>query len=193
MPKIYTRTGDAGETSLYGGGRVSKSSLRIEALGSVDEANAAMGVVRSELARGGVAPLGMDDILAGVQHRLFDLGAEIATPRPASRGTNLIRDDDVTELEVAIDRWEAELPPLRTFILPGGCAAAAQLHLARCVVRRAERTLVHMAAAETVREEVLRYLNRLSDLLFVMARAVNKANHVPDVAWEQRIETPSRE
>jgi cob(I)alamin adenosyltransferase len=128
----------------------------------------------------------MDDILAGVQHRLFDLGAEIATPQPASRGTNLVRDDDVTELEAAIDRWEAELPPLRTFILPGGCAAAAQLHLARCVVRRAERRLVQLAAAESIRDEVLRYLNRLSDLLFVMTRAVNQANHVVDVTWEPR-------
>ena len=186
MPKIYTCTGDAGETSLFGGGRVSKSNLRIEALGAVDEANAAVGVVRCELGRGGVAPVGMDDLLARVQHRLFDLGAEIATPRPASHGTNVIRDDDVTELELTIDRLELELPPLRTFILPGGCAAAAQLHLARCIIRRAERRLVQLAAAETIRDEVLRYVNRLSDLLFVMARAVNKANRVADVTWEQR-------
>jgi cob(I)alamin adenosyltransferase len=186
MPKIYTRTGDAGETSLFGGGRVAKSDIRVEALGAVDEANAAVGLVRCELARGGVAPVGMDEALAGVQHRLFDLGAEIATPRPASHGTNLVREDDVTELEAAIDRWEAELDPLRTFILPGGCAAAAQLHLARCVVRRAERRLVQLAAAESIRDEVLRYLNRLSDLLFVMTRAVNKANRVADVTWERR-------
>ena len=188
MPKIYTRTGDAGETSLFGGGRVAKSNIRIEALGAVDEANAAVGVVRSELARGGVAPVGMDEVLVRIQHCLFDLGAEIATPRPASHGTNLVREDDMKELEVAIDRLELELPPLRTFILPGGCAAAAHLHLARCIVRRAERRLVQLAAAETIREEVLRYLNRLSDLLFVMSRAVNKANRVADVIWEQRVE-----
>jgi cob(I)alamin adenosyltransferase len=186
MPKIYTRTGDAGETSLFGGGRVTKCNLRIEAMGAVDEANAAAGVVRCELARGGVASVGMDEVLARIQHRLFDLGAEIATPRPASHGTNLVRDDDVTELEAAIDRFEAELDPLRTFILPGGCAAAAQLHVARCTVRRAERRLVQLAAAETIRDEMLRYLNRLSDLLFVLARAVNKANRVADVAWQQR-------
>jgi cob(I)alamin adenosyltransferase len=186
MAKIYTRTGDGGETSLFGGGRVAKSDTRIEAMGTVDEANAAVGVVRAELARGGVAPVGLDSLLARIQHGLFDLGAEIATPQPASHGTDLILDDDVTELEAAIDRWEAELEPLRTFVLPGGSAAAAQLHLARCMCRRAERRLVQLAAVEPVRGEVLRYVNRLSDLLFVLARAANKANHAPDVPWEPR-------
>jgi cob(I)alamin adenosyltransferase len=186
MSKIYTRTGDAGETSLFGGGRVAKSSVRIEAIGAVDEVNAAVGVVHAELARGGIAPIGLDSLLARIQHGLFDLGAEIATPQPAKHGTNLIRDEAVIELEAAIDRYESELEPLRAFILPGGCAAAAQLHVARCVCRRAERRLVRLAAAEPIRGEVLRYLNRLSDLLFVLARAVNQVNRVADVTWQPR-------
>jgi cob(I)alamin adenosyltransferase len=184
MPKIYTRTGDTGETALFGGGRVCKDSLRVEAIGAVDEVNAIVGVVRMELGRGGTAPAGLDELLARVQHRLFDVGAELATLRPQDRGTNIVRDDYVADLEAEIDRYDAGLEPLRTFILPGGCPAAAQLHLARCVCRRAERRLFHLAAAEPIRGEVLRYVNRLSDLLFVLARAANQANRVPDVTWE---------
>jgi cob(I)alamin adenosyltransferase len=186
MAKIYTRTGDAGETSLLGGVRIRKDALRIEAIGSIDETNAAIGVVRLELTRSGVAPAGLDDLLAEIQHRLFDLGAELAAPDAAARGKSTLSDAHVAVLETEIDRHEAELAPLRAFILPGGSAAAAQLHLARCVCRRAERRLVELAAAEDVGGELIRYVNRLSDLLFVLARAVNRANRVPDVVWEQR-------
>lgn len=185
MANIYTRTGDTGETALFGSGRVRKDEVRVEAMGTVDELNAALGVARMELARSGTAPADLDSLLAQLQHRLFDLGAELATPRPAERGTNLVNDSHVAALETAIDRYEAQLEPLREFILPGGVPAAAQLHLARCVCRRAERRLVQLMSGEPVRGELLRYLNRLSDLLFVLARAVNRANGAPDVTWQR--------
>jgi cob(I)alamin adenosyltransferase len=189
--KIYTRSGDAGETALFGGGRVRKDHERIEAMGTVDELNAMLGVARTELARGGTAPGGLDDLLSRLQHELFHLGAELATPQPDEMGTDLLGDGHVSMLEADIDSFDAELEPLRAFILPAGCPAAAQLHLARCVCRRAERRLVELSAGATVRGVVLRYLNRLSDLLFVLARAVNRANRVPDVTWQQ--ETMNRQ
>lgn len=183
--KIYTRTGDDGETSLLGGERVRKDDLRVDAMGSVDEVNAALGVVRVELTRSGVAPAGVDEIMAAAQHTLFNLGAELAMRSGPPRGAVLVDDADVAQLEGAIDHFEEGLEPLRAFILPGGAAAAAQLHMARCVCRRSERRLVELAAVELLRGELVRYLNRLSDLLFVLARVVNKANRVPDVMWEQ--------
>jgi cob(I)alamin adenosyltransferase len=184
MVKIYTRTGDEGETSLLGGVRVSKNHVRIEAIGGVDEANAALGVVRLELTRSGIAPEGVDDVLERVQHELFDFGAELAMPEISAKKSTSIAEENIVALEAEIDRCERELAPLRQFILPGGAAAAAQLHLARCICRRAERRLVELAGAEPVRGELIRYMNRLSDLLFVLARYVNKANRVGDVTWQ---------
>jgi cob(I)alamin adenosyltransferase len=184
MVKIYTRTGDNGETSLLAGRRVRKSDLRIEAIGSIDECNATLGVVRMELTRSGVAPEALDELLAQVQHRLFDIGAELAMPPSALPSTGTLSAADVAALERAIDGHEATLAPLRSFILPGGSASAAQLHLARCVCRRAERRLVELADSEPVREELLGYLNRLGDLLFVLARVANQANRMPDVLWQ---------
>jgi cob(I)alamin adenosyltransferase len=185
MVKIYTRTGDDGETSLLGGERLRKDDLRIETIGSVDEINAALGVVRVELTRSGVAPEGVDAILAKAQHTLFNLGAELAARAVTQSRAVTLSDADVSELETTIDRCEAGLEPLRAFILPGGAAAAAQLHVARCICRRSERRLVELAATEQIRGELVRYLNRLSDLLFVLARVVNKANRMPDVVWQQ--------
>jgi cob(I)alamin adenosyltransferase len=185
MAKVYTRTGDDGQTALFGGGRVRKDDPRIEAVGAVDELNAALGLVRMELARGGVAPAGLDAVLAGLQNRLFDVGAELATPVPQARGTAFVQNDHVLALEREIDRWDAGLPPLTAFILPGGCAAAAQLHMARGICRQAERRLVELAAAEPVRRELVCYLNRMSDLLFVLARAANQANRQEDVVWNK--------
>lgn len=182
MAKIYTRTGDAGETSLVGGRRVRKDDSRIEVIGAVDEFNAALGVARMELARSGAAFAEFNRDLAQVQHRLFDLGAELAGAEQAAP----LADTDVADVEAAIDRNEAKLDPLRAFILPGGAPAASQLHYARCVCRRCERRLVELAATAPVREQVLRYINRLSDFLFVLARAVNHVSHVPDVLWESR-------
>jgi cob(I)alamin adenosyltransferase len=190
MAKIYTRAGDDGETALYGGGRVRKDDRRIEAIGTVDELNSALGVVRLELARSGVGPVGFDDLLALLQNQLFDLGAELATRRPEDRGTNLIRNDHVLSLEAEIDRYDAALEPLTAFILPGGSAAAAQLHVARGTCRRAERRLVELASSESIRPELLHYLNRLSDLLFVLARAANRANRLPDVLWQKEPAAP---
>jgi cob(I)alamin adenosyltransferase len=187
MAKIYTRTGDEGETSLLGSRRVRKDDLRIEAIGSIDEVNAALGVSRMELSRSGVAPHELDRELAQIQHRLFDLGAELAGPSADIARAGTILDADITELEAAIDRYEAGLEPLREFVLPGGSPAASQIHVARCVCRRCERRLVQLAALQPVRGEVLRYMNRLGDLLFVVARAVNYANRVRDVVWEQGV------
>jgi cob(I)alamin adenosyltransferase len=187
MAKIYTRTGDEGETSLLGGRRVRKDDSRIEAIGSIDETNAALGLARVELQRSVAVSPGMDDLLASVQHRLFDLGAELAAGGDATTRAVVIADTDVAALESAIDQWEATLSPLRAFILPGGSAAAAQLHHARCVCRRAERRIVQLADG-LEGNAGLRYVNRLGDLLFVLARAANAAEGVGDVIWEQRLD-----
>ncbi len=182
--KIYTKTGDDGSTGLFGGPRVPKDSPRIEAYGAIDELNALLGLARTEPI---AAPL--DVLLARVQNELFDLGAELATPDPASKGTATLGPAHVATLEAAIDLYEDELEPLRQFILPGGCPAAALLHLARTVCRRAERRMVTMAATDPVRRELIVYVNRLSDLLFVLARAANQLAGESDVPWQKS--TPS--
>jgi cob(I)alamin adenosyltransferase len=180
--KIYTKTGDRGETGLFGGPRVSKDAPRIEAYGTVDELNSVLGVVRAE----GVGHA-IDALLARIQNELFALGAQLATPDPAAHQTALIGPAQIEVLEAAIDHHEQGLEPLKQFILPGGTRAAAQLHLARTVCRRAERrlvTLVHQSA-EPIAPDLVIYLNRLSDLLFVLARAVNHAAGHPDVHWQK--------
>lgn len=180
--KIYTKTGDQGDTGLFGGPRVSKDSLRIETFGTVDELNSVLGVARAEGLSADI------DLLVGrIQSELFSLGAELATPDPAAHGTALIGPPQVAALEEAIDRFELRLEPLRQFILPGGIRAAAQLHLARTVCRRAERRLVSLArqSAEPIGPELIVYLNRLGDLLFVLARAENAAAGRPDVVWHK--------
>ena len=185
MSRIYTRTGDDGETSLQGGGRVGKDHVRVAACGTIDELNAVLGMARTSLAMIDPTPIEVDQFVVTLQHHLFNLGAELATPQPGEHRTNWIQEADVGQLEQAIDRWQAELEPLREFILPGGCPAAAQLHLARCVCRRAERLIVRLAADEPIRGEVLRFANRLSDALFVLARHVNRLAGVADVTWQQ--------
>ncbi len=175
--RLYTRTGDGGETGLYGSGRVRKSALRIEALGTVDEANAALGVCRA-LTLGDAA---LDPALEGVQHRLFDLGAGLASP---GMGVGGVTQAHIDAVERAIDALEEDLEPLRVFILPGGAPAAAALHLARTVARRAERDLARLAdAGEAVDPLALPYLNRVSDLLFVCARHANRAHG--DTPWRK--------
>ncbi len=178
--KIYTRTGDQGETGLFGGPRVRKDVPRIEAYGTIDELNAVLG-----LARAAAPPPEVDAVLLRVQHELFVLGAELATPAPGHAAVPAIAQANVAALEAEIDRFEAVLPPLKEFILPAGSPAAAHLHLARTVCRRAERRAVSLAVAEPVSPVVLQYLNRLSDLLFVLARAANHAVGQPDVPWQQ--------
>jgi len=179
--KIYTKTGDAGETGLFAGPRVRKDHPRIEAYGAVDELNADLGVVRASK-----PPVDIDDVLADVQTALFSVGGQLATPDPAAHGMELVGEDDIARLEAAIDRFDGNLPPLKRFILPGGSPAAAALHRARCVCRRAERRVVTLAATpgETVSEALIRYLNRLSDLLFVLARTANHLSGVPEVEWQ---------
>lgn len=177
--KIYTKTGDDGETGLFGGPRVRKDHPRIESYGTVDELNALLGLVRC-----GPLPRDIDELLARIQNELFDLGAELASPEPARMGTAKLGPQQVAALELAIDRYEADLPPLKQFILPGGTTTAAELHLARTVCRRAERRLTALMALEGVSHELLVYLNRLGDLLFVLARTVNQAAGVGDTPWE---------
>jgi cob(I)alamin adenosyltransferase len=182
MTKIYTRTGDSGQTGLIGGERVSKDNLHVAAFGTVDELNAMLGIVRAEIADCSAPPADVDPLVAGIQHRLFDLGAELAT---TAAGKSMITADHVAELEAAIDRYDEPLPPLREFILPGGSRLAAELHLARTVCRRAERLAVTLSATSPVEPNALRYLNRLSDLLFVLARSANAAAGVADVTWKK--------
>jgi cob(I)alamin adenosyltransferase len=180
--KIYTRTGDDGTTGLFGGPRVSKNHQRIVAYGTIDELNACLGLCRAENPS---EPA--DTTLAHIQSDLFAIGAELASPDPQTKQTATLTGDDVAHLEQRIDQFEAGLEPLRTFILPGGTREASCLHLARCVCRRAERELVTLAAQEPVRGEVLRYVNRVSDLLFVLAREANRHAGVADVPWKPRL------
>ncbi len=187
--KIYTKTGDAGETGLFAGPRVRKDDLRIEAYGTVDELNAVLGLARSHSAGNAKEKLSaeIDTLLADIQHTLFDLGSELATPDPKSRGTNFFSAKQIESLEQAIDRFESQLPPLKNFILPGGSSCEAWLHLARTVCRRAERRVVTLNLREPgkLSPEILIYLNRLSDLLFVLARAANQAAGQPDIPWQK--------
>lgn len=178
--KIYTRTGDAGTTALFGGERVPKTSHRVGAYGSVDEANAHLGVARTQL-----DAVDLDRLLDDLQKTLFDVGADLATPNSAPVRDTLraIDPDDVARLEGWIDRLETELAPLRQFVLPGGDPAAATLHVARSVVRRAEREVIAVADDEEINLHVAVYLNRLSDLLFVLARVVNARHGVAEPLW----------
>ncbi len=178
--KIYTRTGDQGTTSLCGNQRVSKSGLRLSAFGTVDELNALLGLA---LAEG--LPDRCGEVVLRLQNQLFDLGAELASPDPKQSGTEILRASDVQGQEAVIDELEQELAPLTTFILPGGTQAAATLHLARCVCRRAEREIVALAEDVSLREIVLKFVNRTSDMLFVLARTANAEAGTVDVPWAQ--------
>ena len=175
LSKIYTRTGDAGTTGLGDGSRVTKDSLRIEAIGAVDELNSALGVLLAES-----IPEDIRGGLHAVQHDLFDLGGELSIPGYTSVGPA-----HVTRLENELDRHNAVLAPLKEFILPGGSRGAALCHVARTVCRRAERRVVSLSAAEPLSPSLRQYLNRLSDLLFVLCRVLNRAAGVSDVYWQK--------
>ncbi len=183
--KIYTRTGDQGETALFGGPRVAKDHARIEAYGTVDELNADLGVARVELVAEAFGTSDIETLLNSVQHHLFDIGAELATPAPEEKGTALLADRHIELLEKSIDAFEAELPPLTQFVLPGGTRSAAHLHVARCVCRRAERLVVSLGHREELRDVPIIYLNRLGDLLFVLARVANHRDGSGDVPWSK--------
>jgi cob(I)alamin adenosyltransferase len=180
LSRIYTRTGDGGETGLGDGSLVAKDHARIEALGCVDELNSHIGLLLTLPLSGDVSQR-----LTEIQNDLFDLGGELSVP-----GYAMIDDGRVLRLEAALDRYNAELPALKEFILPGGSPAAAQAHIARTVCRRAERSLVQLRRDAAVQDASLRYLNRLSDLLFVLARILNRAAGGSDVLWQR---TPPQE
>ncbi|HXF66960.1 MAG TPA: cob(I)yrinic acid a,c-diamide adenosyltransferase [Burkholderiales bacterium] len=175
LTKIYTRTGDAGTTGLADGSRVAKDSPRIEAIGAVDELNSALGLLLAE-----ELPQEIRSCLTDTQHDLFDLGGELSKP-----GHALLAEAHVARLERELDRFNAELAPLEDFVLPGGSRAAALAHLARAICRRAERRVVALSGKETAPALAIRYLNRLSDLLFVLARALNRHARRGDVLWRQ--------
>lgn len=173
LSKIYTRTGDAGDTGLGDGSRTAKNSLRVEAYGTVDELNSLIGLLLAA-----DLPEGIEPLLTRLQHELFDLGGELCMP-----GTTLIPDTYVDKLEKNLDALNEHLPPLKDFILPGGSEAAARCHLARTVARRAERRVVSLAESEEVNPVTIKYLNRLSDFLFVAARTIARADGGSEVLW----------
>jgi len=175
LTKIYTRTGDDGTTGLGDGSRLSKDSARIEAIGAVDELNSVIGRVLAH-----DCPIAVRQCLENVQHDLFELGAELCLP-----GVTKIEPQHLARLETELDGFNRDLPGLKEFILPGGGASAADAHIARTVCRRAERAVVALGAKEKVADGGRRYLNRLSDLLFVLARVLNRAEGKPDVLWQQ--------
>lgn len=175
LTRIYTRTGDDGSTGLGDGSRAGKESPRVEALGQVDELNASLGVLAAEL-----LPETFHAVLIRIQHDLFDLGGELSIP-----GHKMLSETRITWLEEHLDAINEPLPPLKEFILPGGSRPAALCHLARTVCRRAERALVHLSQTEEIAPTGRQYLNRLSDLLFVMARALNREQEQPDILWRR--------
>jgi cob(I)alamin adenosyltransferase len=175
LSKIYTRTGDDGSTGLGDGTRTGKDSLRVAAYGTVDELNSTIGVI---VAVDGIDPA-IAETLTQIQHELFDLGGELCIP-----GMAMITDADIDRLETILDGFNADLPPLKDFILPGGGMAAACCHVSRTVCRRAEREVVALARVEEVRPQAQRYLNRLSDLLFVICRVLARANGHGEVLWQ---------
>jgi cob(I)alamin adenosyltransferase len=176
LSKITTRTGDRGETGLGDGSRVPKSDPRVQALGDIDELNSAIGLVMAE-----EPPADVAEALSEVQHDLFDLGGEVSIP-----GHTMLADSQVERLEARIEAWNGELAPLKEFILPGGTRAAAAAHLARTICRRAERSLVQLNEKDKISDTALRYLNRLSDLLFIAGRRLNRAAGRGDVQWRHQ-------
>ena len=179
--KIYTKTGDRGTTGLVGGSRVAKTDPRIAAIGDVDELNAVLGWVRSA----GLDP-DLDALIAEAQARLFDLGAELATPQESKFDNQYLDESDVQRIEQSIDVLDDALPQLANFILPGGAEAASRLHTARSVCRRAERSVLALKEVVEIRDVAIEFLNRLSDWLFVAARTVNVRSGVEDVKWTRR-------
>ena len=200
ITRVYTRTGDAGETALVGGRRVAKDAPRIEAYGTIDELNAAIGLARvfnAERPRGragaGTARRRLDEILRRLQNELFDLGSELATPADAVyEGMFRVGAGEVTGLERLIDECQKDLAPLKSFILPGGGRVGGFLHLARTVCRRAERRLLALSRVEPIGEWPLKYVNRLSDLLFVLARWIAKKTGEAEYLWERGLRLPTR-
>jgi cob(I)alamin adenosyltransferase len=191
--RLYTRSGDDGTTGLYGSGRVNKDHPRVEAYGAVDELNAAIGLAAAEVDRVRNTAAGktrtlldlLGHIFADLQSRLFDIGADLATPEGAKHEAKILRigDEQVAEVERWIDEIDAGSPPMKSFVMPGGTELAARLHLARTICRRAERAMIHLRNSEPVSPGAIVYVNRVSDMLFAMARRANKEAGVDDVPW----------
>ncbi len=179
--KIYTRKGDTGETSLIGGVRVSKTNSRIEAYGTVDELNSFLGLVRD-----GSKETSQDEVLINIQNRLFTIGSELASAPGSKMEIPQLTDDDVTLLENEMDRMNEQLPELRNFILPGGDLASSYCHVARCVCRRAERKVIALGLTDQIDERIIRYLNRLSDYLFMLARFYTLKHGGRETPWKTR-------
>lgn len=179
LSKIYTRTGDKGTTGLGDGSRVEKDHIRVEAFGTVDELNSAIGLIRAE-----ELPQGMDELFSEIQHRLFDLGGELSIP-----GYTVIEAGNTLALEQTLDNYNESLPMLKEFILPAGGRATAQCHLARTICRRAERRVYTLSKSETVNSASIAYLNRLSDLLFVIARVLARFENGEEVLWQPKVNT----
>lgn len=178
MARIYTRTGDKGETGLMGGAHVPKDSLRVKAFGNVDELNSVLGLARAFL-----KDRELDSLLGKLQNDLFVVGSDLAAPGEGVRDVPRVKKEMIVSLERRIDKFQEELPPLKAFILPSGGQAGAILHFARSVARRAERSIVQLSKAENVSEHLLPYMNRLSDLLFVVARIANYREGKGEVEW----------
>ena len=181
MARIYTRTGDKGETGLVGGGRVPKDSLRVQAYGNIDELNSVLGIARAFL-----KDKELDSLIEELQKDLFLAGADLASPTQSERAVPRITKEKITEMERTIDKLEEGLPHLKFFILPGGGQAGAILHFARTVARRAERSIVTLSKSEKINDQMISYINRLSDLLFVMARLANYRENTLEVEWHPR-------
>lgn len=180
--KIYTKFGDSGETALFGGMRLGKDAPRIEAIGTVDELNAYIGYAQTL-----IDDADLSELMTRIQNHLFSVGADLATPATHTKAAEFrISENFTTEMETAIDTLSEELPPLTNFILPGGCTAGAILHIARVVCRRSERCVVRLVREEDVNLEIIRSLNRLSDLLFVLARTVNFRANTSEPIWESQ-------
>ena len=179
--KIYTKTGDDGTTSLVGGERVDKDSLRVECYGTVDEVNSILGLIIAE-----INIVDVSILLGRIQHKLFTIGGQLATPENKSDLNKIdLVNDDILLLENSIDKYEKELEPLKQFILPSGTKGSSLLHFSRSVCRRAERLVISLSKKEKISNLILIYFNRLSDLLFVLARYENSVNQVPDVPWQK--------
>jgi cob(I)alamin adenosyltransferase len=188
--KIYTKTGDKGDTGLIDGSRISKSDLRIIAYGVVDEANSHIGLIISNIEKNSI----FDDvkkILLNVQQDLFVLGAELANPKPLKDDNILVKTEMISTIEKYIDKFESELAPLSNFILPGGSIESSLLHICRTVVRRAETSAVALAKEQKINQEILTYLNRISDLFFVLARVTNKRQKQKDIPWKLNSDSSS--
>ena len=181
--KIYTKTGDKGETSLFGGQRVLKNDLIVECYGTVDELNSVLGLAVTEITESGIIK-----VIQKIQNDLFDLGSELATPiNKNKKNIPRISSDNISYLENSIDRFEEQLPELKQFILPGGTKGASLLHLSRSVCRRGERLIVGLSKNVSISDDIVIYLNRLSDLLFVLARFENFVQNFPDINWEKSL------